>query len=311
VIVPSESQSQPMSLAAILRLGWSRLVENRALTALGAVGIFLGLFCLSVMALRHGAPIPPEGDLQKPASFDIAVGIYLLTLGLLLPSAGFSERGRRRWVRWSIVAFGYAYIIENVQTFRGLDPRFSRVGGPVDQILGLIFLFAALNTLVLFVIMALRFFRRNRPDRDSPLILAIKYGAVSSLGAFAAGIWMSAAQGRHTGVGGNILPLHALGFHGLQAVPLVALLLHWSGAGERETKEWVHVTGIAWVTACAAVAWQTAAGRSIVDVSPAILVTAFVLAVWTGIAVLAFWRWARVVRPRESPGTSRTPTAHN
>jgi hypothetical protein len=282
-------------------------MENRALTALAAVGISLGLLCLTVMAVRHGVPIPPEGDLQKPASFDLAVGIYLLTLGLFLPSAGFSDRGRRRWVRWSIVVFGYAYIIETVQTFRGLDPRFSHFAGPIDQILGLVFLVAALNTLVLFVIMAVRFFRRDRPDRDSPFVLALKYGAVTSLGAFAAGIWMSAIAGRHTGVSGNILPLHALGFHGLQAVPLVALLLQWSGASQPETKQWVHLTGVAWLTACVAVAAQTIAGRSIFDVSPAMLVTWFVLVVWTAMALFALWRWVRGARPHAFPDTSRTP----
>jgi len=106
---------------------------------MGVVGISLGIFCLAVMALRGGAPIPPEGDLQKPATFDIAVGIYLLTLALLLPSAGFSERGRKRWVAWNVGLFAYAFGIENIQIFRGLDPRFSRVAGPLDQILGLVF----------------------------------------------------------------------------------------------------------------------------------------------------------------------------
>ena len=197
-------------------------------------------------------------------------------------------------MRWSILLFGYAYAIENVQTFRGLDPRFSRVAAPVDQILGGIFFLTALSTLVLFAIMAVRFFRRDRPDRDSPVLVAIKYGCVTSLGAFAAGIWMSLIAGRHTGVAGNILPLHALGFHGLQGVPLVALLLQWSGADPRDTRRWGHLTGIAWVVACVAVAWQTVVGRSIFDVSPAMLVTAFVLAVWSGIAVYALWRWAAI-----------------
>lgn len=283
-------------------------MDNQALTIMGAVGILLGLFCLAVMAVRQGAPIPPEGDLHKAASFDVAVGIYLLTLALLLPSAGFSERGKRRWVAWNVGLFAYAFGIENIQIFRGLDPRFSRVAGPIDQILGGVFFLAALGTLVMFIIMAVRFIRRDRADRDSLVLLAIKYGSVAALGAFGAGIWMSFIQGRVTGEHGNILPLHALGFHGLQAVPLVALLLVWSGADQRETRRWVHVTGIAWLIACAAVALQTIAGRSIFDVSPAMLVTAFVLAVWSGIALLASWRWARVSTPRESPGISRTPT---
>ena len=208
----------------------------------------------------------------------------MLTVALLLPSAGFSERGRKRWVRWNTVLFTYGYTIETVQTFRGLDPRFSRVATPVDQILGGVFFLTALTIAVLFVIMAVKFFRRDRPDRDSPVLLAIKYGCAASIGAFAAGVWMSLIGGRTTGVAGNILPLHALGFHGLQAVPLIALLLLWSGADQHETRKWVHLTGVAWLIACAAVAWQTVAGRSIFDISPAMLVTVFVLIVWGAIA---------------------------
>jgi len=283
-------------------------MENRALTLMGVIGILLGMLCLIVMAARGGVPIPPEGDLLKPATFDIAVGIYLITLALLLPSAGFSDGGRKRWVASNVGLFAYAFGIENIQIFRGLDPRFSRAAGPIDQILGGVFFLAALGTLVMFVIMTTKFFRRDRADRDSLVLLAIRYGSVAALGAFGAGIWMSLIQGRLTGESGNILPLHALGFHGLQAVPLVALLLVWSAADQRESRQWVHLTGIAWLIACAAVALQTVAGRSIFDVSPAILVTAFVLTVWTAIALYAFWRWARVPIPPGSPGISRTPT---
>ena len=283
-------------------------MENRALTLMGVIGILLGMLCLIVMAARGGVPIPPEGDLLKPATFDIAVGIYMITLALLLPSAGFSDGGRKRWVAWNVGLFAYAFGIENIQIFRGLDPRFSRAAGPIDQILGGVFFLAALGTLVMFVIMTTKFFRRDRADRDSLVLLAIRYGSVAALGAFGAGIWMSLIQGRLTGESGNILPLHALGFHGLQAVPLVALLLVWSAADQRESRQWVHLTGIAWLIACAAVALQTVAGRSIFDVSPAILVTAFVLTVWTAIALYAFWRWARVPIPPGSPGISRTPT---
>jgi hypothetical protein len=161
---------------------------------------------------------------------------------------------------------------------------------------------------VLFVIMAAKFFRRGRPDADSPIILAIRYGSAAALGAFSAGIWMSVIQGRTTGTAGNILPLHALGFHGLQAVPLIALLLLWSGYDSRETRKWVHATGIVWVAACAAVAWQTVAGRSVSEMSAAPLATGFLLAVWLGIGLFAFWRWAATPATQlESPGISRTP----
>ena len=297
--VASGAKLGSLPLAEIVRGGWRRLKETPALTAMGFVGIILGLVCLAVLAVRQGVPIPPEGDLHKPASFNIAVGIYLLTITLLVPSAGFSERGKKRWVRWNVALFAYAYTIETVQVFRGLDPRFSKHGTPWDQIAGGVFFLAALGTLVMFIIMAVRFFRRGRPDADSPIILAIRYGSAAALGAFIAGIWMSVIGGRTTGAAGNILPLHALGFHGLQAVPLIALLLLWSGYDSGETRKWVHATGILWVAACAAVAWQTIAGRSVSEISAASLATAFLLAVWAGIGLFAFWRWAA------SPATQR------
>jgi hypothetical protein len=293
-----------LPLAEIIRRGRRRLMETPALTTMGFVGIILGIICLIVMVARHGVPIPPEGDLHKPASFNIAVGIYLLTITLLVPSAGFSERGKNRWVRWNVALFTYAYIIETVQSFRGLDPRFSKHATPLDQMAGGMFFLAALGTLVLFVIMAVKFFRRGRPDADSPILLAIRYGSVAAIGAFTAGVWMSVVQGRTTGAAGNILPLHALGFHGLQAVPLIALLLLWSGYDSRETRKWVHATGVVWLAACAAVALQTMAGRSVSEMSAVPLATAFLLAVWAGISLFAFWRWAAApATPRGSPGT--------
>ncbi len=288
---------EPVPLREILRRTRVRLMENRPLVLMGVLGIVLGLICLAVLVARGGAPIPPEGDLTKSASFDIAIGIYLITLALLLPTAQFTDRGRRRWVRWLIGLIAYAYTIETVQIFRGVDPRFSKVATPPEQIAGLVFFLTALGVMVLFIIMAVRFFSSKRADANSPLLLAIRYGCFTAIGAFAAGIWMSVINSRHTGQSGNILPLHALGFHGLQAVPLVALLLIWAGADDDETRKWVHITGTAWVIACAAVAWQTIAGRSIFDLSPAMMVSAFVLVIWGAGAAFAFWRWARVPTP--------------
>jgi hypothetical protein len=300
--------SSPLPLAEIIRRMRAGLGENLPLVIMGCIGIVLGLICVAVFLARGGAPIPPEGDLTKAASFDTAIGIYTITLALLVPEAGFSEKGRRRWMWWLIGLLAYSYTIETVQIFRGIDPRFSKVATPIEQILGGVFFLVALSVMVMFLIMAAKFFKRGRPDADSALLLAIRYGSLAALGAFAAGIWMSAIAGRQTGVSGNILPLHALGFHGLQAVPVVALLLSWAGATNHEARKWVHITGIAWTIACAAVAWQTIAGRSIFEASPAIMVSVFVLLVWGACALFAFWRWVRVPIPRGSPGISRMPT---
>jgi hypothetical protein len=301
---------QPPGSSEILRAGWSRLMETRPITWAGFVGIALGLFCLAVAALR-GPIIPPEGELQKAITFNIAVGMNLHTLAIRVPSAGFSEKGRRRWIGWTIGLFAYSYALETIQTLRGLDPRFTRVGSVPDQIAGGLFALVATTMIVMFFILVKGFFRRDRSDALSPLLLAIKYGCASTMAGFATGLWMSAIAGRHTGEAGNILPLHALGFHGLQAIPVIALLLTWAGASDVEARRWIQFTGVAWLAACAAVAWQTFIGRSVLEISPATLATVFFLAAWLLIALLAFWRWARVTpsfRRRVSTDISRSPT---
>lgn len=301
---------QPPGVTEIISAGWTRLMQTRSIAFLGFAGIVLGLFCIGVQLVR-GPVIPPEGELHKAITFNIAVGIYLITIAFLVPEAGFSEKARRRWIAWTIGIFVYSYSLETIQTLRGLDPRFTRVGSPADQIAGGLFALVAIGMIVTFVILAKGFFRRDRRDAQSAELLAIKYGIVATMAAFAAGLWMSALAGRHTGAAGNILPLHALGFHGLQAIPVIALLLAWSGAGSRDTRKWVHATGIAWLAACAAVAWQTFIGRSVLEATPATIASVFLLAVWAAVAVFSFWRWARVTpsfRRSGSQRTVRTPT---
>ena len=282
----------PPSLARIVRATWKRMMENPVITWGGFAGIILGLMVLAVWVARGGEPIPPEGELGKAITFNIGVGVYLLTISLIVPTAGFSEKSRRRWTAWAAAIFAYSYSLETIQTLRGIDPRFTRVGGPVDQITGGIFALVAIGMIVTFVVMARRFFFRGRPDADSAVLLAIRYGCIATVAGFAAGLWMSAITGSRTGASGNILPLHALGFHGLQAIPVVALLLVWSGADNAEARRWVHYTAIVWLAACAAVAWQTIIGRSVLEVAPATIATGFLLLVWAAIASFAVWRWA-------------------
>ena len=112
--------------------------------------------------------------------------------------------------------------------------------------------------------------------------------------AFADGIWMSAIQGRFTGAAGNILLLHAFGFHALQAIPVVAWLFSRSRVPERVARVWVHAAGMACVAACLAIAWHPAAGLPLSEPSLPIL---------TALGVLVAERRARPPgMARVSPG---------
>lgn len=294
-VVGRVSASAGMGVALRTALGGVLGVyrRERALTAVGVLGIALGLGCAAAIGIRGSEFVAPEGHLQKAMTFDLAVGIYTLTLVLCLPMARLSARGLAAW-RWtSVVLTLYAYGMETVQIARGLDPRFTRAGAVSDQILGAVFFLTANGMVVLFGILAWKILRRRTDGADGPLLLAIRYGSAAVFAAFAAGYWMSALQGPRVGEAGNLLPLHAAGFHGMQALPLVAVLLTWAGMGMERARPWLHAAGTAWLAACAAIAWQTAQGRPVLEASPAMAVAAACLLAWGAVAALAARTWLR------------------
>jgi hypothetical protein len=73
----------PRSALALLFAAWSR---ERALFALGVVGLLLGVLGLVTIALR-GRIVAPEGDLVKAVSFDVAIALYVLTMAVFFDAA--------------------------------------------------------------------------------------------------------------------------------------------------------------------------------------------------------------------------------
>lgn len=265
---------------------------EKALAWAGVLGVVLGTGVLGFMAAR-GRYVPPEGDLYKAATFDIAIGLYALTVALFVPFAGFTPRGRRVW-SWSLVALLlYGCAQETVQIMRGIDPRFTRAGGPVDQILGGVLGLVALGIVASFVVLAWRFFTRRASVRDALVLLGLRYAIAAAGVGFATGFWLGVNQGARVGAAGNLLPLHAAGFHALQAVPLVALLFARSRAPRESARAWVHAAGLAWLGGCLALAWQTADGRSVLEPAPASLLAATLFLVWAATAVRGALAWRR------------------
>lgn len=276
-------------LVAVVSTIWRLYAHERPLFVTGLFGLGLGLVCFAGM-LFHGVIVEPEGNLYKAASFNIAVGIFHLTLALITRVAGFSRRGWSIW-RWTIIGLTlYGYSVETIQIFRGFDPRFSRVSTPLDQAIGGLFFLSAVGIFICFLALTLRFFFRS-PD---PLVLALRYGSVAAIAAFLVGIVMSVVGAPRFGDEGNLLPLHATGFHGLQAVPLVALGMVWAKVEESRAKRAVHAAGLLWFVVGAGIAWQSFSGRPVLEPSIPMGLAALALGGW------AFVAWSAVDAFRRS-----------
>jgi hypothetical protein len=265
------------------------------LLAVGLAGLVIAVLCAIAVAVR-GRFIPPEGKMWAATTFSFGVAVFTLTVALLLPLAGYPPKLRRRWALAYCIFAVYGFVLEPVQSFRGLDPRFTEAGSPMDVIAGVLFAFTAVLNTVLFVLLGLRFFRGDVLADRPVLRLGIRYGAVAVFLSFGVGVVMIVVQGRVFGDEGNLLVSHGLGVHGIQALPLVALALA-RGAGSRQSTPWMHAAGIGWLTACTAALVQALLGRPPFEASVLTLLVLAGLAAWAVVVVHAVLTWNEWPRP--------------
>lgn len=280
------------SLGAVFRelaAAWNR---ERALFLTGLSGFALGLAGLVVLTARGRLLAPPE-DLVKLIAFNVALAIFVLTLAPLAPLAGLAPRFLNRWRAFQVVMALGSFAVVNLQTYRGIDPRFPQSGMFIDRLASILFGLLAIGGGVSFLLFTVRLFRRRANPGEESLLLGARYGAVTALVGFGTGLWMILNWGSRFGEAGDILPLHALGFHALQALPLLALLLDWGRIPFPAARRWIHLAGSAWLAACAALAWQVLLGRSLLDPSPAAVVALVLLIVWGLVAARAAHAWFR------------------
>jgi hypothetical protein len=238
----------------------------------------------------RGRFIAPEGKLLDAATFCFGVGVFTLTVALLLPLAGFSPVGRRRWRRAFYVFVVYGLVLESLQAFRGLDPRFTEEGSAIDAIAGGVFGLTALSNTILFVVLGLRFFRTDVLTERPALRLGVRYGVAAVGISFAVGIVMSLNSGRHLGDDGNLLLAHGLGVHGIQTIPIVALLVAAAGT---VAPTWLHAVGAGWLAACAAALLQALVGQPPLGASVLTVVIVAGLTLWAAGASHALLTWRR------------------
>ena len=168
--------------------------------------------------------------------------------------------------------------------------------------------------IVLFAVLAWQLFRDRVYRRHAITVLALRYAFGSVLAhSFLGGFWMLAnwnlapigdlpvRSGRYVGEGGDIVVLHALGFHALQALPLLVLLVTKSRMSVSIGRTLVHLSDGAWLATGLMIAWQTALGYDLVRATPVMLGFAALFAVWAGSAAVTTHLAGTAVRLADSP----------
>ncbi|MFD0695593.1 hypothetical protein ACFQZT_15950 [Paenibacillus sp. GCM10027628] len=242
----------------------------------GLLGFLLAGIC-AVWVLLYGGPVSPKGNVLNACSFDAAIGIFLLSTAAITPLTAMGPKGRA-FFRWSYILLAlYSYLAETVQNFRGVNPRFVNGGAPFDVAVGSIFAFVALLLILCYLFLAIQYFRKKAYKLRPELVVGIRYAMVAIMISFAAGIWISFNQGRTVGLHGNIIWLHGLGFHALQAIPFVGWLAERASLTRSRL---IHITGCTYLLGLAAIGWQTILGRSILEWSalPVLAVGCFLIA---------------------------------
>lgn len=231
----------------------------------GLLGFLLAGIC-GGWVMVYGALVAPEGDMSKVFSFNAALGIFLLSTAVTLPLSAMGRKSKS-FFRWSFITIAlYFYFAENVQHFRGVNPRFVNNSSTVfDIAVGSVFGLVALLLVLFYLFLAFQFFRGRAYMLRPKLVLGIRYAMLAVLISFGAGIWISVNQGRFIGLHGNLMWLHGLGFHALQAVPVVAWLAERKSHAALTSHKLIHITGIAYLLGLAAIGWQTFLGYSIMQ----------------------------------------------
>jgi len=285
---------------------------ERALVLTAILGFVLALLC-QAWVWMYGADVSPKGNIANAVSFNAALGLFLLSTAAIVPQS-LMGRKRKAVFRWSYIMLAlYCYFAETVQNFRGVNPRFVKGGTPFDVTVGSVFAFVALLLILFYLFLAAHYFRRQVYTLHPELTVGIRYAMIAIVISFAAGIWISENQGRIVGDHGNIIWLHGLGFHALQALPIVGWLAGRASLSARVRMLGVHAAGLAFLLGLLAMGWQTYLGRSVLELSGITLLVSgcFLASLAAGVIVLRSVPRAALFGKSSASGRGASPQKMN
>jgi hypothetical protein len=277
---------------------------EKELVLTGLIGFILA-GSIAMYIFFKGPIIAPEGNMKDAFSFNTALGMFILSIAAILPLATFTKRKRKAIRSLFISTSLYSYTIETLQNFRGISPRFSRVGTGIDIGAGILFGVVSLLLVTLIVILSIHFWRMKFPHERPLLILGIRYAFLSAIAANMAGLWMIMLQDRLTGEAGNLIVLHGVGFHALQTLILPAWLLEKVQINEHVKKGLVHMSSFAWMLMILLIGVQTGLGKKVFELSLLPLLSSLFLLVWLGTLVYSLfllYKQRRVLSLRMNKG---------
>ena len=170
---------------------------------------------------------------------------------------------------WTVRLYRMAFLIENVQIWRGLDPRFTMAGFASDKVLGVLFFAIAFGIAGTFINLVVKFFKYLRTPQNASLVLGIQYGSGAVILSFLIGGFIGAMKGAV-----------AIGIHALQALPVLGWILMKTKIKPQMGRLLMHVNGGAWLVALGALIYQLASGHLVGDWTIATIISAAGLGVW-------------------------------
>lgn len=210
--------------------------SNKPLFDAGAVSLVLFFACI-VLVLVDPVEILGISRWIKPAKFFISITIFLWTIALYLQYLQISTTQKQvlTWAMIAIFAIEMAIIVG--QPLRGQRSHFN-VATPIDGAL-----FSIMGTAIAFLTLIVAYiaflFFTKRVGLSPAVVWGMRLGLLVMLFGSIQGGYMSAQLGHAVGVpdggtglpfinwstdGGDLRAAHFVGLHGLQVIPIFALV---------------------------------------------------------------------------------------
>jgi hypothetical protein len=272
-------QHHPPLLARLHQLWRDRDREQAWLGWLGLVLVAAGLAHV-VVWLVLGGPLTGPVSWRKPIVFGISGGIVSLSLAWVVGALP-ATRERAVLVRAFVIAMALEVGLITLQAWRGVASHFNE-DTPLDT-----GIFAAMGVLIAIASIAMirwAWLAWRLPVRDLAEHRARAHGMLALVGALAVGQWMAVHGGLVTGgvieaaaptvygSAGLMKVPHAVGFHALQVLPLLAFLLRRTSLSAARRARAVGMAASGYGLLFVAALAQTLAGRLPWDLAPAMLV---------------------------------------